>query len=322
MPADLSKVCCSRCLYNTSMKPWTSIDDQIALLKSKGMVITDDARAATSLERFGYYRLSGYWYSFRAKGADGKILDHFAPDTHLRDIVDLYVFDKRLRLLALDALERIELALQVDVASTLGREHPAAHTLPQFLNQKFVQNGQAARWATKYQQLKDRSKRRAFVRHNLDTYGELPVWVAIEIFDFGALSHLYKMMRRKDRDRIAAKYGLSGGNVLEQWLKSLTYIRNISAHHERLWNNNVKDHAAVPPQFSRIAQTNQYRTFRYLCIMQVFLSQICPRSTWRDRVRAHLLDFPTPANGKVHLSDMGVVDGWEDWDMWRPINEN
>lgn len=309
-------------LYTGHMKPWTSIADQIELLKSKGMIITDDALAAQALDRFGYYRLSGYWFSFRDKDASGAILNHFAPDTHLKEIVDLYVFDKRLRLLALDALERIELAIQVDVASILGRHDPAAHTMTEFLNQKYVQNGQAARWSSKYEDLKRRSNRRAFVRHNLETYGELPIWVAIEIFDFGALSHLFKMMQRPDRDRIAAKYGLSGGNVLEQWLKSLTYMRNIAAHHERLWNNNVKDHAAVPAQFSQIRQTNQYRSFRYFCIMQFFLEQICPRSQWRDRVRTHLLSFPTPDNGKVSLTDMGVVEGWENWPMWRPRNEN
>ncbi|WP_206018305.1 Abi family protein [Roseovarius nitratireducens] len=304
------------------MKPWKSIDAQIGVLKSKGMVITDEARAAQALERFGYYRLSGYWFSFRAKDEMGQILDHFTPDTHLSEIVDLYVFDKRLRLLALDALERIELALQVDVASTLGQHDPVAHTKAEFLNQKFVKNGQADRWIRKYGDLKSRSDRRAFVRHNLDTYGELPIWVAIEIFDFGALSHLFKMMRRQDRDRIAGKYGLSGGHVLEQWLKSLTYLRNVAAHHERLWNNNIKDHAAVPPQFSQIAHTNQYRPFRYFCIMQFFLEQLCPRSSWRDRVREHLLNFPTPTNGKVHLSDMGVVEGWDEWALWRPKNEN
>jgi len=304
------------------MKKWRSIDDQLRILEDRGMIITDRERANASLERFGYYRLSGYWYPFRAREENGDISNRFIPHTHLSEIVDLYVFDKRLRLLALDALERIELALQVNVAHTLGELDPAGHTKPEFLNQRFVQNGAFDTWSGKYADLKDRAGSRTFVRHNLDTYGELPLWAAVEIFDFGTLSHLFKMLRRRERDQIAAKYGLSGGHILEQWLKSLTYVRNVSAHHERLWNNNIKDTSDVPRQFIELSRTNQYRTFRYFCIMQFFMKQLCPNSTWKDRVREHLLAFPTPRNQQVTVADLGVVQGWENWQLWRPRNEN
>jgi abortive infection bacteriophage resistance protein len=72
-------------------------------------------------------------------------LDQFIPDTHMSDAVDLYVFDKKLRLLALDALERIELALQVDIAYRFGRRDDCAHLKPHLLQQKFVMNGRYKR---------------------------------------------------------------------------------------------------------------------------------------------------------------------------------
>lgn len=306
------------------MKPWKSINEQIAILRSRGMTISDDTRAQNALKRFGYYRLSGYWYSFRQKESDGTLSDHFVDNTHLSEIVDLYIFDKRLRLLALDALERIELALQVDVAHSLGATDPVGHTSVVHLNRGVANKSERHDkktnfevWSGKYGELKKRAKHRAFVRHNLDEYGELPIWVAIEVFDFGTLSHLFKMMRRIDRDKIAAKYGLPGGHILEQWLKSLTYIRNVSAHHERLWNNNIKDSSAIPPQFSEMAKSNQYRTFRYLCIMQFLLNQICPDSSWKHRTREHLLAFPTPANKGVEVGQLGVVEDWENWALWK-----
>jgi abortive infection bacteriophage resistance protein len=127
------------------MKNWKSIDDQLGLLKSRGMAISEPIRAKKALERFGYYRLSGYWYPFKQADDDGTILDQFIPDTHMSDAVDLYVFDKKLRLLALDALERIELALQVDIAYRFGRRDDCAHLKPHLLQQKFVMNGRYKR---------------------------------------------------------------------------------------------------------------------------------------------------------------------------------
>ena len=309
-------------------KRWRSINGQLARLKDQGMVITDDEQARAALRRLGYCRLSGYWSPFYASDAQGKLIDAFVPGTKLAEIVELYIFDKRLRLLALDALERIELALQTDVAHTLGKLDPMAHTKKQYLDQKYVKNddfkkrSDFKKWSDKYKSQKERFRSQDFVKHNLDTYGELPLWVAVEIFDFGMLSRLFGMMRRPERGRIAARYGLSGGDVLEQWLKSLTYVRNVSAHHGRLWKNNIKDSAEVPGQFSELSQTNQYRAFRYFCIMQFFLQQICPQSTWKDRVREHLKNFPTPDNRRVTLDDLGIVEGWENWQLWRPENED
>ncbi|MDO6481870.1 Abi family protein [Shimia thalassica] len=148
------------------MKDWKSIDDQLELLNSRGMAISEPARAKKALERFGYYRLSGYWYPFKQKNEDGTISDQFIADTHMSETVDLYVFDKKLRLLALDALERIELALQVDVAYYFGRRDPCAHLKPDLLQQKFVRNGRYEKWEERYRTFERRSSKTAFVKHN------------------------------------------------------------------------------------------------------------------------------------------------------------
>jgi abortive infection bacteriophage resistance protein len=306
------------------MKSWKSIDEQVSLLKSRGMEINDDMEAQKALQRFGYYRLSGYWYPFRQRNADDTISDDFRKNTNLSEVIDLCIFDKRLRLLSLDALERIELALRVDVAYALGKRSSVGHTDIKCLDggvaKKLIKNGNISefkKWSNKYKSQKKRSMYQKSVEHNINLYTELPIWVAIEVFDFGSLSHLFKMMRRFERDTIAAKYGLPSGKVLEKWLKSLYYIRNVSAHHERLWNNNINDSSDVPIEFSDLAKTNQYRSFRYLSMMQFFLNQICPKSTWKNRMREHLLSFPTPSNQAVSVEDMGIVEGWEQWPLWR-----
>ena len=127
------------------MKPWKSIQEQIDLLKSRGMLITDEALTKQHLSRIGYYRLSGYYYAFRKRipvpnmpKLNKKVLDEFIPDVTLKDVVDLYVFDKRLRLLVVDALERIEIAMRSNIAHVLGEYDAVAYLNPLLFHNTFT----------------------------------------------------------------------------------------------------------------------------------------------------------------------------------------
>jgi abortive infection bacteriophage resistance protein len=119
------------------LKPWKTMTEQLALLKSRGLQVDDETAALDYLARIGYYRLSGYWYPLREidraeSAVQNKPIrtDNFISNSHFEDVVKLYVFDKRLRLLALDALERIEMAIRVDVAHLLGEQNACAHETP------------------------------------------------------------------------------------------------------------------------------------------------------------------------------------------------
>lgn len=125
------------------VKPWKSIHEQLEILRSRGLRIEDDDRAKRYLTRLGYYRLSGYWYPFRQfrnvdNGQTAELrCDDFMEGSGFGDLVKLYVFDKKLRLLAQDALERIEMALRVDVAHLLGESDALAHENPDYFHGNF-----------------------------------------------------------------------------------------------------------------------------------------------------------------------------------------
>ena len=94
-------------------------------------------------------------------------------------------------------------------------------------------------WVRKYRQAL-RSSREDFVEHHRSQYdGVLPVWVAVEVMDWGMLSHLYRFTPNPARNRIARECNMSGPQ-LESWLKSLNILRNYSAHHARLWSSPVE----------------------------------------------------------------------------------
>jgi abortive infection bacteriophage resistance protein len=306
-------------------KHWKSIEEQTAIIRSRGMAIDDAAQAGHFLRRVGYYRLSGYWYPFRAfNDEDGTRSDTFRDGSRFADVIALYLFDRKLRLLALDAIERIELAVQVDIAHLLGRRDTFAHENPDELHGEFSKKTRRGSrhtnhyyWLEGYHSLVKRSRRKAFVKHNLDTYGKLPIWVAIEVFDFGTLSKLYAGLKINDKIAIERQFGLNEGKHLQTWLRGLNFIRNTAAHQSRLWNCNVLELASVPRTKMRLSQLRNSRAFLYFCIMQTIMRVVCPDSNWGKRFTDLMASFPDVENGALKISDMGVIDGWEKWAMWR-----
>ena len=307
---------------NQRAKNWKSIDEQIEIIRSRGMIIDDKQHAAHFLQRVGYYRLSGYWYPFRQFN-DGNRANEFTKDSKFEDVIALYLFDRKLRLLALDAIERIELALQVEIAHLLGERDIFAHENPAQLHGNFSRkrnpNDQSnhEKWLKDYNKLVQRSRRKPFVDHNIKTYGKLPIWVAIEIFDFSTLSKLYSGLKQQDRMKIEAQFGLNEGNHLHTWLRGLNFIRNTAAHHSRLWNCNVMELANVPRTKLQMHGLKNSRSFLYFCIMQTMMRIICPDSTWKHRFIKLLDRFPNVENEAVKIDDMGIVDGWKEWQIWR-----
>jgi len=311
------------------IKPWKSFTDQLDQLQARGLHVDDRVAAMDYLERLGYYRLSGYWYPLRrideaASQAQGKPvrLDEFVPGSRFEDVVRLYVFDKRLRLLALDALERIEMSVRVDVAYLLGERDPRAHENPDCLHGNFTKKpisegpdkGKTPHqvWLEKHESRVRRARKEPFVVHHMQHYGALPIWVAIEVWDFGLLSKLFAGMKYEDQKSIARMYGAPDGKAFAQWLRSLNFIRNVSAHHSRLWNVNVLELSHVPDDWPRELRRN--RPFFYFCLMQRLLQVICPNSSWGQRlVRLLRTEFP----GAFSLTEFGVFPGWEDWPLWE-----
>jgi abortive infection bacteriophage resistance protein len=325
-------------------KPWMSYEDQLDLLISRGLAVTDRPKALEYLQRIGYYRLSGYWFPFRERSGllillnehcrkpakkqrkETRIaLDDFRPDATFENAVRLYVFDKKLRLLVMDALERIEIALRVDVSHTLGKLDRFAYLDPALFHPEFSEKLLNSKgitrhheWLGKHARLINESKEE-FVRHNKTKYGlPLAIWVACEVWDFGTMSRLYAGMREDDQDAISAKYGVHNGRIFATWLRSLNYLRNVCAHHSRLWNRNIVDQPRLPPaaEVPWVATFEdsghlRARCFLLLRIARHLLQVVNPNSSWSDRIREHLQDFPDLSHLDLNLAAMGAPDGWE-----------
>jgi len=308
----------------TPIKIHLSFREQVLLLQSRGMSIADPAAAEDVLRRVGYYRLAGYWHPLRLAGGD-----QFIPGSTFELVYELCEFDRRLRLLVLNAVERVEVAVRVDVAYLLGKKHRLAHALPTLLDARFCserdhktnQTGHES-WTRKLQEAISKSKE-DFVTHHTAKYGgRMPIWVVTELWDFGLLSRFFSGMQYKDQNHIAVRYAAGDGSIFRSWLRAINYIRNVAAHHSRLWNRNIVDR----PRFPRgdrhhllnhlISDSHaQTRVYGLLCILQYMVRTISPADEWRRDVSELAAKFPHSA--LVDLRQAGFPRDWHGQRLWQ-----
>jgi len=164
-----------------------------------------------------------------------------------------------------------------------------------------------------------RQSKEEFVRHNKAKYGlPLAIWVACEVWDFGAMSRLFDGMREQEQDSISSFYGVHNGRIFATWLRSLNYLRNVCAHHSRLWNRNIIDQPKFPPvlempwvaPFERHPQARA-RCYPLIRMARHLMAAINPNSSWPDRMKDHLRDFPDLRHLGMDLAGMGAPADWE-----------
>lgn len=314
-----------------TLKPHLSEIGQLGKLRARGLSIDNEPQALQELSRFGYYRLSGYYYPLRKanpSGTPGR-RDEFVEGASLNLVVTLADFDKQLRLLVLEAVEAIEVAVRVAIAHRLGKVSTQAHLDPRMLSGRFTsarggREGSAHdAWRARFNELCLKSKE-DFWRHHVDRYGgQMPIWVAIELWDFGLLSRFYEGMQQRDRDAIAAKFlPKLEGPVFGNWLRMINFVRNVCAHHARLWNRTLPDIAKLPPlETCRLlkplhdAELPRRKVYAVLACLRLLLRAIHPASDWHQRLKALVGTFPT--SPLISLESAGFLPGWSDETLWR-----
>lgn len=271
------------------------------------MDVGNRADALATLQRVNYYRLSGYAYPFRTI-VNTVREDTFYPGTKLSDVIALYDFDARLRTSVFSMLVPIELAIRALLGHELGRIDKCAHLEPSKLGPT-ARGPEYLDWLQAFIDERDRS-REDFVDHHQAKYGgKLPVWAAVELLGWGALTRLYGFAPRTAQDAVAGACGLTAPQ-LHSWLKALNLVRNTSAHHGRLFN---RVHT-MPPKLPRVGvhphldevHTNWSRTFGQLTMIQFLLDQLNVGNL--KLLPATLRTFPKVQT--VPISHMGAASDW------------
>jgi abortive infection bacteriophage resistance protein len=300
-------------------KPALTLDQQLDLLVSRGLSVPDRQKALHYLRFIGYYRLSGYCLPFQHD--DPTLPPHaFRDSTTFDTVLNLYIFDRELRLLVMDAIERVEVAVRVVISNTMSERHGPHWFMDRTLFQPRF-NHDALLKTVKDQighQALDGStrqmKRETFIQHYYSKYRtpELPPsWMIAETTSIGTWSIMFANIRvRDDQKTISRPFNLHY-TVLASWLHAISYLRNLCAHHSRLWNRQFTIKPVAAKQYERHMTPNTgFAT--YAAMLHIFMNVIAPDTRWQQR----LFDLLNK-NPRTRVEKMGFRPGWEGAPFWN-----
>jgi abortive infection bacteriophage resistance protein len=301
-------------------KPALSYAQQVQKLRDNGMAIRDEQAATQKLAAVSYYRLSGYWHPLRLRDVTGQVQDQFELGTTFETVLTLYEFDQKLRTLVLSALEQIEVAIRTQFTYVLAHRYGA---LGYADAANFHAGFHHSDWLTKLTDEVTRSKD-MFLAHYKGKYAGypiVPIWMLTEVMSLGSLSQGYKGLRNnkgqglEDKKSIAQHFGLHHKRLAE-WLHTFTYVRNICAHHSRLWNRELAIHPdlAKEPEWQAPNTPRNDRIFYVLLMIQHMLRRIGAAGEWTTQIDALLI--PICQNQRWQAA-MGVPPNWQVHPLWR-----
>lgn len=294
-------------------KPAINIADQINLLESRGLTIQDKALAEHFLSQVSYYRLAGYWWPMQLD----KVNHLFKPGATFEEVIHLYNFDRELRLVAFNMIERIEIGIRTQLIYQLS----LAYGPHWFEDPNYFKNPK--RWSRHLESIKKEIKRskEVFIAEHRRKYNTdqrcPPAWKTLEVISLGLLSKLYENLKNNlpEKKRIARNLYVGNHIYLTSWLQSITVIRNICAHHSRLWNRNLP----IPPRLLNTApldwidtsSINKHKVYVILSAMQYLLQTISPNNHFPQRFEQLFNTYTS-----IDPAPMGFPKNWQNEPLW------
>ena len=293
-------------------KPVLTVADSVLRLKNKGLVIANDADAERFLRAVGYFRFRGYALPFMQKAPAGFLFGtrEFKPGTTFEHIQEMYEFDRALRSLVMEQIDRIEVAVRAAILQELNT-HFGTHWYLDFTKVIFKQASDQAKWFGEVAREVQRSEKQQFIAHYQSTYTNPrlpPSWAVAECLSFGKWSTLYKELAH-GKSAIASVFGLSAP-VLESWFHTLNNLRNACAHHGRIWNRSLPFNPQSHPHFA-VHFSHPSRFYSRAAVIRIMTNAIDGNPYFGDGLR-----YLFHAHPVVNSGQMGFPLGWDRDPLW------
>lgn len=238
-------------------KKATNVDDQINLLRSRGMSIDDESKSKEILLDIGYYRLGFYCFPFEISYPQKENRTHeYKDQTTFMDVVDLYYFDFELRNILLKYLSRIEINFRTHVTYLVSNHYPHSETW--FVDDNIVNNSFISVFDEKI--YNSNFKKNTFIKlhhknHPSDKYA--PAWKTIELMTFGSVIKLYSAIKDiKIQLEISRSYKVNKLQIFINYLNTLCTLRNICAHGSVIYDLKLNQSIKSGPAL-KISQDNE-----------------------------------------------------------------
>jgi len=297
-------------------KPAISLQKQVSELKAKGLLFNDESQAEVTLSRISYYRLRAYTYPFQ----DNTSPKHpFVQQISFEEIIELYKFDRKLRILVFDAIEKIEIALRTQIIYQFAMSYGSHwQTDPNLYRD-------TARFTKHLGTLQgeiDRSDE-TFIEHYHNKYStpsQPPSWMSLEVASMGTLSKIYQNLKKgSEKQAVANSFGLPEINIMENWMFCFSSLRNICAHHGRLWNRRMS--AIVKLSYNttgtflnkqEIKKIYPNKLYSVLCAVKYMLDQIDAANGFSNDLKILIDSCPVGQE-----KEMGFVKDWDKHPLWN-----
>lgn len=237
------------------MKEFKTIDEQIEILKNRGLIFIDENNAKKILISNNYYNvINGYKDLFITNGTK----DNFINGTTFEEIYSLYIFDKKIKDIFLEYILKVENNLRSYIAYYFSMYHGNDNylKLDSFETLNNVSNVSIETKKNKIRNIQDligtihkeiskTINTKEYINHYLVDYGFIPMWVLVNILSFGTLSKFLELMKQNERIQISQHFNILE-NELIQNTKLLAYFRNLCAHDDRIYNVKVPKYLYIP----------------------------------------------------------------------------
>ncbi|WP_333597269.1 Abi family protein [Chryseobacterium flavum] len=286
----------------------------IELLKERGLIIENNDRVLKYLDTIGYYRLTGYMYHLQDKKNDSK----FKVDTTFSNIIDLYKFDKALRAIVLEYIERIEICLK----SKISNKYSLKYGFFWYLDSKLFADYTVFESIKKEIDDTFKNPQEVFLKRFKSNYVDEtfpPSNMALEILTFGKTSKLYKGLADIDLKKEIAKEFGQASSTLASWFVYINNIRNLCAHHSRLWNKKVTADRPIIPnrdiyKFNGSVPEGEDFNTTFYCIVSIMhrlLKSFNPDNTFTSKITNLIKTY------NIDVELMGFPEDWETNATWH-----
>ena len=276
------------------------------------MFIKDERKVENYLMNIGYHRLSAYIYPFYKCPKSDFILKE---GTAFEQVLTLYRFDKKLRILLFNEIEKIEVAIRSVLANIGCQELNDKYwiTKPEYFANTDKFNHTLAIIEKELSSSKE-DYIEDFRRNYIESYP--PAWMVTEVLSFGNLNYIYSNISSNQlMKHIAGCFGLKP-QVFTSWLTVLANLRNMCCHHARVWNRDFMLNPAEPKKIKNTwidtSKVDKKRIYYRLCIVRYFLSSVSPNNNFNDKLSELFVDFPS-----IDIAAMGFNYDWESEELWK-----
>ncbi|MBQ2922290.1 MAG: Abi family protein [Tyzzerella sp.] len=297
--------------YNKTNK---TTEELVSSLKEKGLIISNNAKAINYIRNIGYFRLKAYFYPLYKEPKHKHL---FKQGASFDKLMNMYRFDRKLRLLLFNEIEKIEVAFRSTIVNIVSDVLGDIFWMTErkYFKSEFHFNSSLSLIQSEYEKSKEE-----FIIHFKNKYSDShrfpPAWMIAEILPLGNLCHIFmNLMSPKAKKKVAKYFGLQEP-AFTSWMLVLGNLRNMCCHHTRTWNRELAINTANPQitafPWIDIRKTNPKRIYYRICMIQYLLFTVSPNNKFMDKLKRLIDKYPT-----VDIAAVGFPTDWEDEPLWK-----